>query len=94
MASLVHDDIIDQSDMRRGRPTLHETTDVQTAVHIGNYMIARAIEWAAGHPNDESDKSSEDISEDEAYRLAELAALVTELCMGEYDQCITASTSD
>lgn len=86
MASLVHDDIIDQSDMRRGRPTLHETTDVQTAVHIGNYMIARAIEWAAGHPNDESDKSSDDISEDEAYRLAELAALVTELCMGEYDQ--------
>lgn len=86
MASLVHDDIIDQSDMRRGMPTLHETTDVQTAVHIGNYMIARAIEWAAGHPNDESDKSSENISEDEAYRLAELAALVTELCMGEYDQ--------
>ncbi|OIB03665.1 poluprenyl synthetase [Paenibacillus sp. LC231] len=86
MASLVHDDIIDQSDMRRGRPTLHETTDVQTAVHIGNYMIARAIEWAANHPGDDPDGSSEDVSEDEAYRLAELAALVTELCMGEYDQ--------
>lgn len=86
MASLVHDDIIDQSDMRRGRPTLHETTDVQTAVHIGNYMIARAIEWAAGHPGGDPDGSSEDVSEDEAYRLAELAALVTELCMGEYDQ--------
>ncbi len=86
MASLVHDDIIDQSDMRRGMPTLHETTDVQTAVHIGNYMIARAIEWAAGHPDDGSDRSSEDVSEEDAYRLAELAALVTELCMGEYDQ--------
>ena len=86
MASLVHDDIIDQSDMRRGRPTLHETTDVQTAVHIGNYMIARAIEWAAGHPGGDPDGSSENVSEDEAYRLAELAALVTELCMGEYDQ--------
>lgn len=86
MASLVHDDIIDQSDMRRGMPTLHETTDVQTAVHIGNYMIARAIEWAAGHPGGDPDGSSEDVSEDEAYRLAELAALVTELCMGEYDQ--------
>lgn len=86
MASLVHDDIIDQSDMRRGRPTLHETTDVQTAVHIGNYMIARAIEWAANHPGGDPDGSSEDVSADEAYRLAELAALVTELCMGEYDQ--------
>lgn len=86
MASLVHDDIIDQSDMRRGLPTLHETTDVQTAVHIGNYMIARAIEWAAGNPNDESDRSSDGVSEEDAYRLAELAALVTELCMGEYDQ--------
>ncbi|GIP05736.1 heptaprenyl diphosphate synthase component II [Paenibacillus lautus] len=86
MASLVHDDIIDQSDMRRGMPTLHETTDVQTAVHIGNYMIARAIEWAAGHSGGDPDGSSEDVSEDEAYRLAELAALVTELCMGEYDQ--------
>lgn len=86
MASLVHDDIIDQSDMRRGMPTLHETTDVQTAVHIGNYMIARAIEWAAGHPGEESDGASEAVSEEDAYRLAELAALVTELCMGEYDQ--------
>ncbi|MGG3283365.1 polyprenyl synthetase family protein [Paenibacillus solani] len=85
MASLVHDDIIDQSDMRRGRPTLHETTDIQTAVQIGNYMIARAIEWAA-QSNGEPDGSSENVSEEEAYRLAELAALVTELCMGEYDQ--------
>lgn len=88
MASLVHDDIIDQSDMRRGEPTLHAATDIRTAVHVGNYMIARAMEWAAGKPEhtQPAEAPLPELREEDAYRLAELAAMVTELCMGEYDQ--------
>lgn len=76
MASLIHDDIIDKSPMRRGEQTLHEATSITTAVHTGNYMIARALEWSS---------HGESINE-EFYTGAELAALITELCVGEYDQ--------
>jgi heptaprenyl diphosphate synthase len=76
MASLVHDDIIDQSPMRRGEQTLHEATDINIALHTGNYMIARALEWS----------TSDDAMNEEFYMGAELAALITELCVGEYDQ--------
>lgn len=76
MASLVHDDIIDDSPLRRGEPSLHAATDIGTAVHIGNYMLARALEWST---------EGESIEED-FYTGAELAALITELCEGEYDQ--------
>jgi heptaprenyl diphosphate synthase len=81
MASLIHDDIIDGADQRRGVPTVHKTTDIRTAVLIANYMMVRAVEWAV--PNG---GSSEIDSADHACRCAELAAMVTELCRGEYSQ--------
>lgn len=85
MASLVHDDIIDRSDLRRGKPTLHTVTGVHTAVHVANYMMARAIEWAA----QEGEQAAEEHEADEdevARRSAQTASLATDLCLGEYDQ--------
>ncbi|GBG10067.1 polyprenyl synthetase [Paenibacillus agaridevorans] len=79
-ASLIHDDIIDQSELRRGVPTLHAATDVRSAVFTANYMMARAIEWAS------ADASDEDQSEMAATRIPALASIVTELCLGEYGQ--------
>jgi heptaprenyl diphosphate synthase len=73
MSSLIHDDIIDDSDLRRNLPALHKQTDIPTAIHIANYMMARAVEWASSH--------SEDVG-----KTAELASVVTELCLGEYQQ--------
>ncbi|MCI3922625.1 polyprenyl synthetase family protein [Paenibacillus sp. TRM 82003] len=75
MASLVHDDVIDDADTRRGETTLHRATDIRTAVYAANYMMARAMEWAA-----QGDDGVE------AERSANLLSLVTQLCMGEYDQ--------
>jgi heptaprenyl diphosphate synthase len=83
MASLVHDDIIDGADQRRGVPTVHKRTDIRTAVLIANYMMVRAVEWAV--PNGDSAGDEEDSAE-HASRCAELAAMVTELCRGEYSQ--------
>lgn len=42
-ATLVHDDVIDASGMRRGKPTANATWDNPTAVLVGDYLIARAF---------------------------------------------------
>jgi len=40
--TLVHDDIMDNSDKRRGRPTLHKKYDVSTAILSGDNLVALA----------------------------------------------------
>jgi geranylgeranyl diphosphate synthase, type II len=40
--TLVHDDIMDNSDIRRGRETLHKKYDVNTAILAGDNLIALA----------------------------------------------------
>lgn len=47
-ATLVHDDVIDSSGMRRGRPTANATWDNPTAVLVGDYLIARAFNLLVG----------------------------------------------
>lgn len=42
-ASLVHDDVVDESDFRRGNPTVHTKWDSRTAVLVGDFMFARAF---------------------------------------------------
>ncbi|MBR7560312.1 polyprenyl synthetase family protein, partial [Mycobacterium tuberculosis] len=42
-ATLVHDDVIDASGMRRGKPTANATWDNATAVLVGDYLIARSF---------------------------------------------------
>ncbi|MCF8238206.1 MAG: polyprenyl synthetase family protein [Saprospiraceae bacterium] len=37
--SLVHDDIMDQAPLRRGRPTVHESWNVPTAILSGDVML-------------------------------------------------------
>ena len=46
-ATLVHDDLIDQSLVRRGHPTLNATLGVETTVLAGDYLFARSAEFAA-----------------------------------------------
>lgn len=44
--TLVHDDIMDQADLRHGRPTVHRTWNVSSAILSGDVMIAYAYELA------------------------------------------------
>lgn len=46
-ASLVHDDLIDQSFIRRGHPTLNAHLSAETTVLAGDYLFARAAAAAA-----------------------------------------------
>lgn len=50
-ATLVHDDIIDDSKLRRGKPTLNASQDVKLSLLIGDYFFARAASLVAETKN-------------------------------------------
>ncbi|MGC8609705.1 MAG: polyprenyl synthetase family protein, partial [Thermoplasmata archaeon] len=43
-ASLIHDDIIDDSSLRRGRETLNYKDGIDNAIVVGDYLFAKAYE--------------------------------------------------
>lgn len=43
-ATLLHDDVVDDSKQRRGRPTANLLWDNQTSVLVGDYLFARAFQ--------------------------------------------------
>ncbi len=49
-ASLVHDDIVDASDRRRGAPSLHAAYGPTTAVLVGDLLYSRFFQELAGLP--------------------------------------------
>lgn len=53
LSSLIHDDIIDNSDLRRGIETLHRKKDVLTATFVGNYVVNRVGEVLSEKENEE-----------------------------------------
>ena len=72
-ASLVHDDILDASKIRRGVSTANAKYGAQIAVLIGDYLFAKAFQFVAdGHYGDEV--------------AAILSKLVKNLCIGEIKQ--------
>lgn len=50
--SLIHDDLpcMDDSDLRRGRPTVHKAFDEATALLAGDALLAHAFALTASHP--------------------------------------------
>ena len=42
-SSLIHDDVNDNSDLRRGKPTINARYDNNVAVHIGVYFLIEAL---------------------------------------------------
>ncbi|MBM7701720.1 heptaprenyl diphosphate synthase component II [Metabacillus iocasae] len=54
MASLVHDDVIDDADKRRGKPTIKAKWDNRIAMYTGDYIFARSLEMMANIKNVEA----------------------------------------
>lgn len=50
--TLLHDDVMDRSDMRRGRPTVHKKYGENAAILSGDTMLTLATEWIAEVDND------------------------------------------
>lgn len=46
-ASLVHDDVVDESGMRRGQSSLNALMDNKAAVLVGDFLLSTALEHAA-----------------------------------------------
>jgi geranylgeranyl pyrophosphate synthase len=47
VATLVHDDVIDDADLRRGRPSVVAAAGVGTAIVVGDLLLARGVAAAA-----------------------------------------------
>ncbi len=47
-ATLLHDDLIDAAELRRGRPVAHSLYGNATTVLVGDFLLARALSLAAG----------------------------------------------
>lgn len=54
--TLLHDDVMDRADMRRGKPTVHRKWDESTAILSGDAMLTMAAQLMA---RDASDKAGE-----------------------------------
>jgi octaprenyl-diphosphate synthase len=47
-ATLLHDDLVDEAAMRRGKPVAHATWGNSITVLVGDYLLARALSISAG----------------------------------------------
>lgn len=75
-ASLIHDDIVDETALRRGMPTINATMGNHIAVLVGDYFVSNAL--AAG------------IRTGDIRVISALSALGKELSLGEIDQICNA----
>lgn len=72
MASLIHDDVVDNADLRRGRPTVKAKWDNRIAMYTGDYILARSLELITK------------LEHEEAHRV--LSHTMVELSLGEIEQ--------
>lgn len=72
MASLVHDDVIDDADKRRGVDTVNAVWGSKVAMYTGDYLFSRALTSMAVIENPKAHKI--------------LAETILELCRGEIEQ--------
>lgn len=50
--TLLHDDVMDHADVRRGRPTVHKKWNENTAILSGDNMLVLAFKWMQQCPAD------------------------------------------
>lgn len=72
MATLVHDDVIDNAALRRGEPTIKKQYGNRVAMYTGDYMLALALENITRIDN--------------PYIHQTLSNALVEVCIGEIEQ--------
>jgi len=74
LATLVHDDVIDNANIRRGELTLQKKYGKRTAVICGDYLFCMALKLAAS------------ISSKEQYLKLDMPDYMSRVCLGELNQ--------
>lgn len=72
MATLVHDDVIDDADTRRGQLTVRSKWDNRIAMYTGDYIFAKALGVVTQLPNPQIHQV--------------LSEAIVEMCIGEMEQ--------
>lgn len=72
MATLVHDDVIDNAATRRGKPTVKAKWDNRIAMYSGDYILARALQYITNIPDPR------------VHHI--LSQAMVEMCIGEIEQ--------
>jgi heptaprenyl diphosphate synthase len=72
VASLIHDDVIDQADVRRGIPSLHGRFGTTNAILAGDWLFSRSFRLAADYASVKSSRA--------------LARFVGAICSAEISQ--------
>lgn len=72
MATLVHDDVIDEATLRRGKPTVKHLYGNRIAMYTGDYILASALE------------NISTLKEPSIHRL--FSKTLVEVCVGEIEQ--------
>ncbi len=72
MATLVHDDVIDNSDRRRGNPTVKAHFGNRVAMYTGDFIFAQALSVLS------------EVPDLRAHQI--LSAAIEHMCMGEIEQ--------
>jgi heptaprenyl diphosphate synthase len=72
MATLVHDDVIDDAMVRRGAPTVKSQYGNRAAMYTGDFLFARAIELLTSIPD--------------TYVHTEMSSAMVRMCQGEIEQ--------
>jgi len=94
-ATLLHDDLVDGAELRRGKPVAHTEVGSPTAVLVGDFLLARALSIAAETGSLRAikiiSKITEDMSEGEIHQLQNRGNL--KLSEREYLEVIRRKTA-
>ena len=94
-ATLLHDDLIDEAELRRGRPVAHSIYGNATTVLVGDFLLARALSLAAETGKIEIIKVvagiTENMSQGEIHQLSRKGDVA--LTEGEYREVIWRKTA-
>ena len=80
LASLIHDDIVDESDFRRGKPSIQSKYSKDAAVYAGDFLMARINYYEAKEKLNQS--------------AALLSKAIEEMCAGEIGQALYRYNAD
>ncbi len=94
-ASLIHDDVVDESDERRGQESLNYTEGNKVAVLVGDYILANSLKFLAKTGSDQLldiiTDAAQELANGELLQLSNIS--VTELSENAYFNIIRSKTA-